>query len=608
MNRYVVAEDLDLVIAGKVRRPTNVFWNRLEGRPRRDDFSRALRAELRDPLWLLTRQWQTGEFIGEDAGSPVTAKLAWTTDQVSQVRDPEGHTAGYDGSQPLEAVVEARPLDLTRNGRPHDARLGAQLGRRWERMLTAAGLGAHLAFYRTTYEFVRPDPDRKEQYELTASASTWQFLDALAGRLTDGGALYAHLKDAGRASDGLGLTGAAADQVDGIGDQLVSWVDRTFYQSEDGLENWLPGHLEYGLGLNAPVGAEGASLRAPEYHGGRLDWYHFDAGGEAMDPGPSPAELRATSFLPTPVQFDGMPNTRHWAFEEGLVNFGDIKPDTTDIAKLLLIEFGVVFATDWFLLPIELPVGSLTSIRGLVVTNVFGDRTWIEPAVDPAGPVRSWQMYRLSDKGRRDGRLFLPATTPTGLESEPVESVDLIRDEVSNMVWAIEQTVQLADGSSRRGREVALEVHARFQAGVAPTPPPTPLSNDAGLAYVLMTSVPENWIPFIPVHVPDDNREIQLQRASMPRLLEGTQGVLPEKVKPVTRLVREGLDWPVPTGYLLAEEEVSRAGVRLESRWQRCRWLDGRVVTWFGYRRRTGAGGEGSSGLGFDQLVPKAPS
>ncbi len=54
-----------------------------------------------------------------------------------------------------------------------------------------------------------------------------------------------------------------------------------------------------------------------------------------------------------------MPNTRWWAFEDSRTNFGDIKPDTTDIAKLLLIEFGLVYANDWFLLPYALPAGSI---------------------------------------------------------------------------------------------------------------------------------------------------------------------------------------------------------------------------------------------------------
>ena len=44
--------------------PTITMWNRLEGRPRRHDFDRALKAEVRDALWMLTKQWQMGEFTG----------------------------------------------------------------------------------------------------------------------------------------------------------------------------------------------------------------------------------------------------------------------------------------------------------------------------------------------------------------------------------------------------------------------------------------------------------------------------------------------------------------------------------------------------------------
>ena len=40
--------------------PTVTLWNRLEGRPRTRGFDRALRAEVRDALWMLTRQWQIG--------------------------------------------------------------------------------------------------------------------------------------------------------------------------------------------------------------------------------------------------------------------------------------------------------------------------------------------------------------------------------------------------------------------------------------------------------------------------------------------------------------------------------------------------------------------
>ena len=64
--------------------PTVMMWNRVEGRPRATkNFERALRAEVRDALWMLTRQWQMGEFEGDDAGSPVLAKLRMDTTQLA---------------------------------------------------------------------------------------------------------------------------------------------------------------------------------------------------------------------------------------------------------------------------------------------------------------------------------------------------------------------------------------------------------------------------------------------------------------------------------------------------------------------------------------------
>ena len=55
--------------------------------------------------------------------------------------------------------------------------------------------------------------------------------------------------------------------------------------------------------------------------------------------------------MPAPIVFEGMPNTRWWAFEDRRTNFGDVRPDTTDLGKLLLMEFALVYANDWFVLP-----------------------------------------------------------------------------------------------------------------------------------------------------------------------------------------------------------------------------------------------------------------
>jgi hypothetical protein len=111
----------------------------------------------------------------------------------------------------------------------------------------------------------------------------------------------------------------------------------------------------------------------------------------------------------------------------------------------------------------------------------------------------------------------------------------------------------------------------------------------------VMSSVPENWIAFIPVHVPGDNRAIQLQRAAMPSAVDATP------LRPRTDLLREGLDAGRP--YFINEEEVPQTGTRVTVAYNRTRWRDGRPVVWLSARRGVGRY-ERSSGLGFDLLLP----
>ena len=106
-----------------------------------------------------------------------------------------------------------------------------------------------------------------------------------------------------------------------------------------------------------------------------------------------------------------------------------------------------------------------------------------------------------------------------------------------------------------------------------------------------MSSVPENWIPFIPVHVPGDSRAVQLQRAAMPSEVDASL------IRPRTALLREGFDRG--ESYFVNEEEVPRSGTRLTVSYNRTRTKTGRVVLWLSVRRDVGRG-ERSSGLSFD--------
>src|SRR6266545_576336 len=89
-------------------------WNRLEPRPRQVELDRVLQARVHDALWMLTRQWQLGEFHAEDTGSPVLATIARRTFAISKVRLGAGPPVPYDPAiGPLEPLVERLPVTFT---------------------------------------------------------------------------------------------------------------------------------------------------------------------------------------------------------------------------------------------------------------------------------------------------------------------------------------------------------------------------------------------------------------------------------------------------------------------------------------------------------------
>ena len=48
---------------------------RLEPRNREDSIEEGLQARVADPLWMIGRQWQLGEFRAQDGGRPVRVEL-----------------------------------------------------------------------------------------------------------------------------------------------------------------------------------------------------------------------------------------------------------------------------------------------------------------------------------------------------------------------------------------------------------------------------------------------------------------------------------------------------------------------------------------------------
>ncbi|MEM9230425.1 MAG: hypothetical protein AAGB10_12535 [Pseudomonadota bacterium] len=628
MSEFVAIQNIEAVFAAKRVCPTVTLWNRLEGRPRTHDFDRALKAEVRDPLWMLTKQWQMGEFKGDDAGSPIKAKVHLDTTQITKYQPLGGAVEAFPDDLPLEAEVERRPVPMQAGTQPLSYDLRVLIGRRWLRLISAIEPGL-LAKYIAAYPVPSPDPNDTAQVAVTAAPGVWSQMAALAGRAMDGYALYSHLKadPAHRAHDDITLDqpgSAAAIEAQEAG--FVAWFERLIRQPEEGEDTaWQPPRLEYAFDVSAPRGAAEQHLVAEEYYQGHLDWYAFNISpsvdglpdveppdGEEAPPEPAVEASHTRSFVPVPIRFDGMPHTRWWAFEDGKTNFGDIDPDTTEVNKLLLMEFALVFANDWFLMPFQVPAGTIAKVRGVSVTDTFGQRTWVEPTGSGADDDwQRWTMYSLETQGGADIpadlSLVVVPSVPKIQESEAVEAVHMVRDEMANMVWGIETVVTAPTGMPIPGRRAGLDARrtiSRIEREANPAEPEDePLENDARIRYRAMTGVPEHWIPFLPVHRPGDTREIQLQRAAMPRIIEESTAPI-RKIRPRTQLLRVGRDADPPTAYHVHEEEVPRAGAFITQSFQRTRWYDGEVLVWFGARKTTGRG-ERSSGLKFDQIRPK---
>lgn len=567
------------------REPAITAYNRLEPRARTENFARSLRAEIRDPLWMLTRQWQMGEFESEDAGSAIDARLL--TSQAHVDRIALGGVSGreYDLEMPLETIVEREKVPFTHA-------LKVQAGQYFLKLHTAALRTKYASKYLSAFPFAQ-----NQEADFAGQVDGLNLYTATKSRDFDGEQLLKSI-DNGSLNADAGVDPGDQGDIAGFAGQLKQWLERQYAQPRDESDNaWDPHRLTYRFQAAAPRPGQGQFvLDASRYHEGHLDWYSFelDAQGQQITtdpptPPPAPEAAKPISFLPSAATFKGMPNPRFWEMEDRQINFGNLNAKTTDQLLLLFAELGLIYGNDWFVIPYAMQVNTLCEIKGLVITDVFGERTLIQAADEGAdNNWQRWSMFNLSNKdemGQYNRQFFLPAALTQTLESEPIEQVNFMRDEMANMVWAVEDWIPDATGMGINGNDAA------DKTGILPEPI---IGSPASIRYVLGTTVPENWIPFLPVHEPGSVQQIQFQRAAMPKLGSPPKDVI--KAKGV--MLNE-----VAPPYFVNEEDVPNAGTLIKRRWQRTRWFNGQTYVWIGRSRETGRG-QGSSNLRFDQIEP----
>lgn len=511
--------------------PSITTWTRLEPSTRIDDPAPGLEARVEDPLWLLGRQRQLGELTAQDGGSPAFATVRVARAPIDRYlpraldRDEVADGEPYTADRPLDRT-------LARDAAPPDLRLRARAGQRLLDHLARAGHVELRARYLAAAPLTAPptSPDDADPDE------TAGLLALAAGRIADGLALVP-LVDAD-------LAGALDPALRTL---LAGWRAWAGAQLATGTAAWHGDRLDH----RCTIAAGPDALVATDIEATALDWYAFDAQpGASLGP-TAPATERTITAVPAPVRYAGMPATRFWELEDARVYFGGVDVEPADVGRMLLVEFALVGADDWFTIPVALDVGAVHRVVSLEVTDVFGTVTSIDPVdAGRAGGPR-WSMFTTSDRGGDPRPLLVVPPTATGaLTGDPIERVDVVRDEGANLAWGIEQRA-----ADRLGRPI--ELHARAAAARAPAPPPSSVPR-----YRLRTELPPTWIPY--VARPLAPGVVQLERG---RLL-GAEGLPPAR----TRLLA---DSPV-----LREEEVPRDGLALHEAWRYARWLDGSIHAW----------------------------
>ena len=562
------------------RVPSITGYNRLETSPRTANFDRSLKAEVRDAMWMLTRQWQFGEFEGEDAASPVTAQILGIHTTMDRVSFPAGQPFPFRQDMPLETHVERETI------RP-DLFVAVQMGRYFLKLMKENALQASLAHFIARYPLnFLIDPNDTDALLLHQSMKDKVFNGfSLLEEIREPAGGSTVFEEWIAASPALAPDAAKYKEMAAL---FVAWHGRNYSQPESASDTaWLPSQLEYQFSVSSPQNQQ-ITLTADQYYEGHLDWYSFDLNpGQPVVLPDQPKDQEApfenfVSFIPAPISFKGMPNPRFWMMEENQTDFGKIDTSPTGLLHLMLAEFGLIYSNDWFMLPYPLSINTLCEIRGIVITDVFGQEILIRPAGKGLETDwHRWSMFHHSSKGNspNDTNLFYltPAITRS-LESPPLEEVNFLRDEMANMVWAVESIVPSQAGKGVRGREMATS--DKVPDPFIPAPPGT-----AEIRYVLGTTVPQNWIPFIPVHMNGSDTEIRFQRGRMP-------GAKP----PFGMLLKEQ-----PAPYFINEEEIPRSGVIVSSSFQRTRWMHGKTFLWKGRYKEAGKG-EGWSNLKFDQI------
>jgi hypothetical protein len=576
-------------------------WHRLIPISRSSDFPTALATEVHDPMWMLARQHQMGELRGEDTGSPAFVRIGYKAaplvDLVLTASPTSSTIVPLDPKKPFEAQILPEPFT-------DDLATQVELSLTFFQILTEAFPGTRAADIKAAFLAVQSQPQLPLQVPTADTfdpidEGTSAFAAMTVGRALKGVEVYKLAKATPPtipSEVASVLTGNEQQSLLNAYRAFVTWVEGTFGQIGAGdPKGWNPTQIDYDVKMRFGAGAGSVTVDVHPNENGSVDWTSFDLEATSNQPFTG-VNISVAHEVPTHTRFPGMPAPRFWDFESGDIPWPDVDATRSEMAKLLLVDFAMLYSVDMFVVPLVLDVAKAVTIDTLVVYDVFGGRVVIDPVEagrTGSNPDRftlfTTAVPAATPAGTVTNFMCLPPGAGKALQHGPaLEEVRFARDEVANMVWGIEAVTESLIGERRRGSERDAAVDEALP------PPPLP-ATDAPLRYQVESKVPVNWIPFLIPQPAQAAQSTQLEKGATARAIAPQQPPVP--VHAVGRILSPGGDATVP--YRLNEEQVGRTGTRVERLVFGSRASDGKSYLWVARRRRVG-GGETQSGLRFD--------
>jgi hypothetical protein len=569
-------------------------WQRLIPVSRSADFATAIAAEVHDPLWMLSRQHRIGELRGEDAGSPAFVQIGYKPAQLTSltlVSSTATTTVPLDPTKPIEAQILPEPQAA-------DLATSVELGLTFFRIVNEAFPGTRGSDVRQAFAAVSTlalTPPQDKPFDPVDQGTSTFVSVTFSAQALDGVKIYTYAQNQ-TIPPGLTLSSDETKTLLAVYKAFIAWVQATFGQIDTitGTDppGWNATLLDYDVQMQFG-GANTVTLNVEPNENGAVDWTSFDVVSQVADPFAA-ITPQVTQGVPMTVRFPGMPAPRFWDFESGELPWPDVDATRTELLRLLVIDFAMLYGIDWFVLPLDLPVASAVKIDTLLVYDVFGGQTVIDPVEagrtvqPPAVPDRFTMYSTASSGGNVAGFMVLPPAAGTALQQGTIlEEVRFARDEMADMVWGVEAVTESRIGERRRGSERDAAVDA------AAGPVPAPSSADP-LSYQIESKIPIHWIPFL---IPETGSPSTVfTEAAVARGANVT-------VPPAGKILK-------PTGvspYNVNQEQIPRSGAKVQRVAFGARGLDGKSYFWVGRRRRAGAG-ETQSGLRFDAPLPTQPT